>query len=144
MIRIALLSVVFTLFMCLTTGQGRAAHGKHCDTRSLLEVISKPLDYAGKRYCGEVIIRKFPRVIRIFQSVKEKPTYDLALLVTVNSAKLLEPLGRKPGRYYIEALVDPQAECFRALSEEESPGNGETCNPFVRPIFFHLISARRT
>lgn len=140
-----LLVRIATLICALCFGTACASEsnrvGSRCEVASLASVVSQPLVYAGKTYCGTVYIRRVGKTVRILQRKDEQPSSDLALLVTVGGQSLLGSLGAVPRRFRIEATVDPQTDCFRARSND--PEDDEACSPFARPIFFHLRSARR-
>lgn len=129
-------------FLLLQAGSACAAdnqrRGDSCEVTSLEELASSPLRFAGKRYCGKAFILKRSRSIYIVSGSNKQPSDDLSLLVTTASSRLLGPLNVRPKRYYIEASVDPMAECFAPPSD-----NGEECSPYRRPVFFDLEVARR-
>jgi hypothetical protein len=93
--------------------------------------------HAGEIFCGDVFAVTHGGTARILSRADEMPpSNDLALLITNNSRRLLRGLSRIPRRFYVEARIDPQTECF-------SPsGSGEDCSPYVRPVFMHVLSAR--
>jgi len=75
--------------------------------------------------------------VRVIRTLHEKPSDGLALLVTVDTRQLLGRVGQTPRRVHIRARIDPMESCF-----EPPTDNGETCVPYTKPVFFHLLSVR--
>lgn len=128
------------LGLCLTAACATmsTASNSQCAVGRIEEVVSDPLGHSGEVFCGDVFAVEYGRTVRILGSPDEMPpSYDLALLVTSNSRRLLEGLSTVPRRFYVEARIDPQTQCF---SPSES---GEDCSPYRRPVSMHILSARR-
>lgn len=109
-----------------------------CAAASLLQVIEDPLRYAGSWYCGEALVGRSGRTIRLMRSPDEIASYETVLLATTVTSPLLGNLGSQPTRYYIEGRIDPMAQCFQAPTD-----NGEHCSPWKRLVFIHLRRATR-
>ena len=133
-------TLIFTalFFLCLgsacATDESRSA--SRCAVTQIDELLADPVRYAGQRFCGEVFAVQPERVTYLLRSAEDMPPEDVALLVTTRSRPLLTGLSETPARYYVEARVDPQSECF------VPSGSGEECVPWRRPVFMHVIRAR--
>lgn len=126
---------LFATTGCATTS---ASSSSECAVRQIDEVVRDAVGHAGQVFCGDVFVVTYGRTVRILSRADEMPpSNDLALLVTNNSRRLLRGLSRVPRRFYVVSRIDPMTECF-------SPsGSGEDCSPYVRPVFMHILSARR-
>jgi hypothetical protein len=109
-----------------------------CTVVHIESVISNPVAHAGHTFCGEVYAVERSRIVYVLALPTEpSPLADPALLVTTRTIGRLQELSSVPQRYYIEARIDPQVECFVA------PVDDEECSPFRRPVFLHVRAARR-
>jgi hypothetical protein len=100
--------------------------------------MSDPVAHAGNIFCGEVYAVERSRIVYVLAlPIEPSPLSDPALLVTTRTIGRLQELSSVPQRYYIEARIDPQQECF------DAPMDGEECSPFRRPVFLHVRAARR-
>jgi len=134
MVTRACFAVCMTL--CATAGCSTTSGTTRCAATSLQQVIENPVQYAGRRFCGEAIVAQPERVTRIMRTADEIHAYGTVILATTATRRVLGEVGAQPTSYYIEARIDPQAECF-APSE-----SGEQCVPFARPVMFHITRAR--
>ena len=136
----------FAFYICLLPSLISAcANSKNkeseCSGHSLNKIETSPLEFVGKIFCGEVLIRNSEGILRIVHSEDEQPSDDLALIILTRPARRIDVTGSSPKRFFIRARIEPQLDCFRALDPQTAPGNGETCVPYLRPIFFRLISS---
>jgi hypothetical protein len=123
------------LLASCATSAGRASA---CSVDSLDTAALDPMRYAGEVLCGEVFAMADGRTVRLVASGENiPPSLDLAWLVTTETRQKLEGLSETPQRYYIEARIDPMRECF------QSSESGESCSPFRRPVFMHLLRAQK-
>lgn len=129
------------LFLTSCALQGGHVETSRCQTSSLSSVIADPVSFQNKVYCGEAFIRRGERTIWILQSPDEEPSYDVSLLVAVDGRSRLGQIDETPSHFLIRARIDPQVECFATRTD---PLDEEGCVPFRRPVYFHIISARRT
>jgi hypothetical protein len=113
-----------------------AAITGRCAAASLQQVIENPLRYAGSWYCGEALVARSGRTIRIMRTPDEMASYETVLLATTATSPLLGEIGSRPTRYYIEGRIDPARQCFQAPAD-----NGEHCVPWKRPVSIHLRQA---
>jgi hypothetical protein len=129
------------VFIVMLTSSAACASARpdsaECDTNSLEEILSDPLAYEGKIFCGDAFILRIGRTVRMLRTAREKPSEELAMIVTGESRHLPGRVGRKPRRFQIKARIDPMESCFQPPTD-----NGETCVPYTRPVFFHLLNAR--
>jgi hypothetical protein len=139
-LRIALL--LLTAPWGLVGCAGVAGEDAACSTYSLGDLFADPLGYSGKTFCGEAYIYRVDRSVQILRGLEDVPSYDLALLVSSKTDRLLGELEKgRSALFYIRATIDPdpQMECF----QPPDPTNGETCVPWARPIMVNLTHARR-
>jgi hypothetical protein len=109
-----------------------------CSIDALETVALDPMRYDGGILCGEVLAVMDGRTVRLVASADDLPlSMDLAWLVTTDTRQKLKDLSETPQRYHIEARIDPMRECF------EPVGSGESCSPFRRPVFVHVLRARK-
>lgn len=129
---------------CLLLGscvlQGGYTETAGCDTHALSSIIADPVSFQGKVYCGEAFIRRGERTIWVLQSPDEEPSYEVSLLVAVEGRRALGQVDERPKPFFIRARIDPQIECFVTRTD---PLDEEGCVPFRRPVYLHIISARR-
>ncbi len=126
--------------LCVTAACATMSTGSNsrCAVSQIDEVVRDPVGHSGEVFCGDVFAVEDDRTARILSGADEMPpSSDLALLVTSDSRRLLEGLSKAPRRFYVEARIDPQTECF-VPSE-----SGEDCSPYRRPVSMHILSARR-
>jgi hypothetical protein len=107
-----------------------------CAVTSLKEVIQKPLAYEGKWFCGEVLVARPDRVIRVMSLPEEVSSYGTVLLA--RSSDLLGQIPAEPTAYYMEASIWPQTQCFEPAHLRSSE-----CVPWARPVHLHIRSAQR-
>lgn len=108
-----------------------------CAVRQFDEVVQDPTAYSGKLFCGEAFAVVSERTVRILAKYDEMPpSDDLAFLVTIKSRPALAGLSEIPSKFYLEATIDPQEQCFLPS------GSGEDCSPFRRPVFIHVLRAQ--
>jgi len=107
-----------------------------CVTASLQQVVDDPLRYAGSYYCGEGLVALRGRSVQIIRTSADLSSMDTVLLATSATSPRFEAVAVQPKRYYLEARIDPQAECF-----EPPADNGETCSPWRRPVSMHIRQA---
>jgi len=112
-------------------------NGGRCDTGSLESIMQDPVAFDGKIYCGPAYVRRRGHTVHILAREDEEPGSDLALLVTTSGWSLLGEPGSAPRRYYIEARLELQSDCFGPSRDDD-----ETCSPFRRPVLVHLRAAR--
>jgi hypothetical protein len=107
-----------------------------CDQFDIDELTINPLDFSGKIFCGEARLVEYGRTVRLLPKQDGTlPSNDLAFLVTIKSRKLLPQLSDTPKKYYLEAMIVPQRQCFLQSK------SGEDCSPFRRPVFIHIRRA---
>lgn len=126
-----------SVILCATAGCSTTSETTRCSATSLQQVIDNPVQYSGRRFCGEALVAQPERVTRIMRTADEINAYGTVVLATTATRRLLGEVRMQPTSYYIEARIDPQAECF---GPSES---GEQCLPFARPVMFHITRARR-
>lgn len=133
------LCFVAPLLLCAATACSTIPHAeRQCNATSLHEVIENPLRYAGSWFCGEAVVAQPARVTRIMTSADEVGSYGTVVMATTATRRLLGEVGSEPSPYYIEAKIDPMAECFVPAHI-----SGEQCSPFARPVMFHIRRATR-
>ena len=126
------------LFCTATACSTTSLVEEECDTTSLQQVIDDPLRYAGMWFCGEGLVAQRGRVTRVMTSADEVNSYGAVVMVTSATRHRLGEITSEPEAYYLEAKIDPQAECFDPAS------SGFACIPYTRPIDFHIVRARRS
>lgn len=119
----------------LATSPGEG--GSRCTVRSIDEVARDPMRYSEALFCGEVYIVAYERTARVLNAGEAPPLDDPTMLVTSATRGLLRDLSTTPSRFYIEARIDPQVQCF--LPSE----SGEDCSPYLRPVSIHILLAHR-
>jgi hypothetical protein len=137
--RLAVL-LMAALALCLAPfcATSLSASDSTCAVRQIEEVVRHAVARAGDIFCGEALAVEYRGTARLLSGPGEAPpSRDLALLVTERTRALLRGLSDRPGQFYVEARIDPQSECF---SPSES---GELCVPYRRPVFMHILRARR-
>lgn len=125
---------------CASTAQSSSASPASpvkCTVRSLQALADEPLRYVHGTFCGDVFAVRKERTVWLFRNAGDQPSFDLAMLVTTRSSKLLGRLTKAPRSYYIEANVDMMTECFAPVTGEDD----EDCSPYKRPIFFDINKA---
>src|SRR6185312_304422 len=131
--------ILSTILSCAVGASAAAAHATpNCAETSLQKVIVDPLRYAGRRFCGEVLVAQPDRVTRIMSSAAELTSYGTVVLATIATRHLLGEVGSQQSAYYIEAKIKPQMECF---GPETATAN--ECVPFARPVMFAITRAHR-
>jgi hypothetical protein len=107
-----------------------------CAVSQFDEIVRDPLAHSGKVFCGEAFAVVSERTVRILAKPDEMPpSDDLAFLVTIKSRAVLAGLSEIPSKFYLEATIDPQEQCFLPS------GSGEDCSPFRRPVLIHVLRA---
>lgn len=112
-----------------------------CSVTSIASILDSPLSYAGKHFCGDALIRRHDRTVRVVSRYDENPSLDLAIVLAPDNIHLLEGLGDTPRKYRIEAIIEPMEECFASELGRPVSDSGEECSPWRRPIFFRLLRA---
>lgn len=124
-------------FLCAAVACRSTGETSRCMVRQIEEVVRNPLNYAGRVFCGEVFAVRYGATARILSSPSETPpSIDLAMVVTSRTRHMLVGLSEEPQRFYIEARVDPQTDCFVARE------GAERCFPYRRPVFMHVVSSQ--
>lgn len=133
---------IIVSFLVIASGLSSCATSapppSRCSVNALEIVAMDPLRYTGGVLCGEVFAAIDGRTVRLFLHAEDTPSsMDLVWLVTTATRRRLVELSDSPHRYYIEARIDPMAQCFQTYNR------GDGCAPFRRPVFMHVLRAQR-
>src|SRR5918996_2933704 len=116
---------IFTSFAAACVHITAPMHdARACDVSRIDDVLSNPLLYSGKWFCGNAFVVLQDRTVRVLAKSEDDLSNDIVLIVTNETTNRLGPFGERPKRYYLEAMVDPMAECFSTAE------NGEECTPY--------------
>lgn len=141
--RFRLVLIGLSAFWALTgCAAALPAASMRCDVTSLGSVAENPMRYAGRVFCGRVIVRRFYRTIRILQTETEEPNDDLALILAEDDQRHFGDIDNRPRTMEIRATIEPQRDCF-APELNEGRDRSERCVPFLRPVFFYVIRQSR-
>jgi len=128
----------FALGSCSTPSRTE----RKCDVTTLGPILTDTLAYSDRTFCGQAfaVRQAYSRVTRLLATPNDQISYDeTAIVVATKGSQLLGAVTEVPTAYYIEARVEPIKRCW----ETPSPDNGETCVPWVRPVIFHILKARK-
>ena len=133
-------SMLLAVVVACATPQSEATA---CDVTSLRDLISEPLSYDGKSFCGFVYARNDRGVVIATENPAEEVSNDLVVILELTQSEIsrIRPL---PQRYYIRSIINPLEQCFLAADSATERTSQEQCVPFRRPVFLRVTEIRAT